>query len=120
MGSEKTRNSFRYQLLTKRKKSPLEWWLTDGNDFPDLQNIAIKLFSVAASSASSVRNFSIMGFIHSKLGNSLAPQTVGKLVFNKSNIAAFYNTPVPDPDDMGCSSSKSKDGSDTDQEEIEK
>jgi hypothetical protein len=115
--SEKAKNTFRFQLLAKRKKSPLEWWLTDGNDFPDLKKIAIKLFSMATSSASSERNFSTMGFIHSKLRNSLAPQTVEKLVFIKSNIAAFYDTPVPNPDDIECSTSDSEDGSDSDQEE---
>ena len=55
--------------------------------------------------------------IHSKLRNSLVPQTVEKLVFIKSNIAAFYDTPVPDPNDIECSSSDSKDGGNRDQEE---
>ena len=58
-----------------------------------------------------------MGFIHSKLRNSLVPQTFEKLVFIKSNIPAFYDTPVPDPDDIECSSSDSEDGGDSDQEE---
>jgi hypothetical protein len=117
MGLEKVKNSFRFQLLAKRSKSPLQWWLTDGKEFPDLQKIAIKLFSMATSSASSERNFSTMGFIHSKLRNRLAPQTVEKLVFIKANMVAFYDTPVPDPDDIECSSSDSEDGSDIDQEE---
>lgn len=92
-------------------------WLTDGNDFPDLNKMAIKLFSMATSSASSEINFSMMGFIHSKLRNKLAPQTVEKLVFIKSNMPVFYDTPVPDIDDMECSSSDSEDGSDSDREE---
>ena len=114
--SEMAKNSFRFQLLAKRKKSPLEWWLTDGNDFPDLKKIAIKLFSMAASSAASERNFSTVGFVHSKLRNSLAPQTVEKLVFIKSNIEAFYDPHVPDPE---CSISDSEYGSNSDQEDAE-
>ena len=88
---EKQSNSFRFQLLSQRKKSPLEWWLTDGGDYPDLQKIAIKLFSVATSSAAPKRNFLKMGFIHSKLRNSLTPDTFEKLVFIKSNLATVYD-----------------------------
>ena len=52
--------------------------------------IATKLFSMATFSATAEQNFSSMGFIHSKLQNSLSPKTVEKLVFIKSNLAAFY------------------------------
>jgi hAT family C-terminal dimerisation region len=46
---------------------------------------------MATSSASSERNFSTMGYIHSKLRNSLNVKTVEKLVFTKSNLPAFYD-----------------------------
>ncbi|CAM9860680.1 unnamed protein product [Lampetra planeri] len=82
----------------KGKKTALQWWQTDGSEWPDLKKIAIMLFSMATSSAASERNFSPMGFIHSKLRNSLAPTIVEeKLVFIKTNLpAAFYDYPVPD------------------------
>ncbi len=51
---------------------------------------------MATSSATSERNFSMMGFIHSKLKNSLNAKTVEKLVFIKSNMGAFYNYPTSD------------------------
>lgn len=76
----------------------MEWWFTDGTDNPTLQKIAIKLFTMATSSAASERNFSTMGFIHSKLRNALASKIVEKLVFIKSNLSAFYNYPVLDDD----------------------
>ena len=63
----------------------------DGCEWLELQKITTKLFSMATSSATAEQNFSTMGFIHSKLCNSLSPKTVGKLVFIKSNLAAFYN-----------------------------
>jgi hypothetical protein len=37
-----------------------------------------------------------MGFIHSKLKNSLSAKTVEKLVFMKSNMGAFYSRPTSD------------------------
>jgi hypothetical protein len=37
-----------------------------------------------------------MGFIHSKLRNSLSAKTVEKLVLIKSNMSAFYSCPTCD------------------------
>jgi hypothetical protein len=37
-----------------------------------------------------------MGFIHSKLRNSLSAKTVEKLVFIKSNMGAFYSCSTSD------------------------
>jgi hypothetical protein len=150
--AEKKNNSFRFQLVAKRKKSPLEWWVMDGRKkeqllpvltpgqhkksplkwwvmdgrkeeqllpvsapgqakevpigmvvhgwhrYPTLQKIAIKLFTMATSSTASKRNFSTMGFIHSKLRNTLATKTVEKLIFIKSNLSAFYDYPAPNND----------------------
>jgi hypothetical protein len=68
----------------------------DGTDYPMFHKIAIKLFTMATSSVASERNFSTMGFIHSKLRNALATKFVEKLVFIKSNLSAFYNYPTFD------------------------
>ena len=86
---EKEDNKFRFTMLMKRRKTPLQYWLSDGGAWPDLQKICIKLFTMATSSAASERNFSAMAFVHTKLRNSLVPQTVEKLVYIKSNYAAF-------------------------------
>lgn len=65
-------------------KTPLQYWLSDGVAWPDLQKISIKLFTMATSSAASERNFSTMGLVHTQMRNSLAPQTVQMLVYVKS------------------------------------
>ena len=82
---------FCYKVLLKASKAPLEYWVVDGCEWPELQKIATKLFSMAMSSAAAKQNFPTVVFIHSKLCNSLSPKTVEKLVFIKSNLAAFYN-----------------------------
>jgi hypothetical protein len=51
---------------------------------------------MATSSAASERNFSTIGFIHSKLRNSLSAKTIEKLVFIESNMGAFYRCPTSD------------------------
>lgn len=81
-------------MLTKGSKTPLQYWLNDIAQWPDLQKVAVKLFSMATSSAASERIFSTMGFVHSQLRNSLKPSTVEKLVFIKSNLPAFYEQQV--------------------------
>jgi hypothetical protein len=68
--AEKDGNMVIYQMLLGRQMTTLQWWLTDGIQWPELQQVATKLFSKATSSASCERNFSAMGFIHSKLRNS--------------------------------------------------
>ena len=88
---QKNEMLFCYKVLLKDSKIQLEHWVVDGFEWPELQKIVPKLFSMATSSATAEQNFSTMGFIHSKLCNSLNPKTVEKLVLIKSNLAAFYN-----------------------------
>ena len=56
-------NTFRFQMLSKKRKSPLQYWHTDGADWPDMQNIDLKIFRLEKSSAASERNFSTFRFI---------------------------------------------------------
>jgi hypothetical protein len=67
-------------------------------DYPTFQNITIKLFTMATTLVACERNFSTMGFIHSKLKNALATKTVKKLFFIKSNLSAFYDYLTPNDD----------------------
>jgi hypothetical protein len=60
---------------------------------------ALKVFSLAPSSAAGEHNFSSMAFLHSTLHNCLSPETVEKLVYIKtknfqfltnSDLAVYY------------------------------
>ena len=84
---EREKNGFRFKMIGD-SQSVLQWWMADGTDWPLLQNIAIRVFTMAALSAAmaaSERNFSTFGFIHSKLSNRLSPDKVKKLVYIKTN-----------------------------------
>jgi hypothetical protein len=83
--NERSTNTFRFRMLQKRKKTVLEYWQTDGNEWPMLKDLAMRAFSMVASSAASEQNFSTFGFVHSKLRNCLSPKSVEKLVYIKSN-----------------------------------
>ncbi len=82
--NERQQKSFRFKLIGE-SKTVLQWWLADGTDWPLLQNLAQRVFSLPASSAASERNFSTFGFIHSKLRNRLDQEKVRKLVYIKTN-----------------------------------
>ncbi|MEN9638153.1 MAG: hypothetical protein RLZZ262_21 [Bacteroidota bacterium] len=90
--NEKVNNSFRYEMLVKKSKPPFEYWLADGSEWPELQQIALKLFSLATSTASAERSFSSQGFLHSKLRNRLGPEKTEKLMFIRSNYKQFVKT----------------------------
>ena len=79
-------------MLAEKRKTPLQFWMSDGNAWPELRKITVKLFSLATSTAASEKNFSTFGFIHSKLRNSLSRESVEKLVFIKSNYPLFTNS----------------------------
>jgi hAT family C-terminal dimerisation region len=51
-------------------------WGSYLQDWPLVAHLALKVFSVASSSAANERNFSPISFIHSKLRNCLGRDTV--------------------------------------------
>jgi len=81
-----------FQMLKQGKKSPLQYWLTNGQKWPTLQAIALKVLSLVTPTAASERNFSTFGFVHSKLRNWLSTERIKKLVFIKTNAVQFSNS----------------------------
>jgi hypothetical protein len=95
---ERTNNTFRFKLLGK-SKTILQYWQSDGSFYPTLQKLAVKVFSMPASSAASERCFSTFGFVHSKLRNSLGPEKVKKLVYVKINGKQLSTQAFDDSED---------------------
>jgi predicted MPP superfamily phosphohydrolase len=83
------------------------FWGSYLQDWSLLAHLALKIFSVASSSAASERNFFTIAFIHSKLRNCLGRDTVEKLVYAKTNNLQFtvnanldaYNSASDNEDD---------------------
>jgi hypothetical protein len=85
--NERDECDFRFSMLVKKSKTILQFWMIEGKQFPVLRSVALIVFGMVTSSASSERNFSTTGFSHAKLGNSLKPVNVLKLVYIKTNAA---------------------------------
>jgi hypothetical protein len=81
--------------------------MIEGKQFPVLRSVALIVFGMVTSSASSQRNFSTTGFIHSKLRNSLKPENVLKLAYIKTNAAQ-----------LGYGSSTNENGDSDDEQKI--
>jgi hypothetical protein len=89
---EREKNGFCFKMIGE-SQSVLHWWMADGTDWPLLQNLAVRVFTMASLSAASERNFSTFGFIHSKLRNRLSPEKVKKLVYIKTNAILMADSP---------------------------
>ncbi|RLO11673.1 hypothetical protein DYB28_002551 [Aphanomyces astaci] len=76
---------WRLEELKSKKKTVAEFWMLDGQAWPLLRELALRVFNLVASSAASERNFSMHGFIQSKKRNRLSPSTVTKLMYIKTN-----------------------------------
>ncbi len=72
--------------LTEWCRKVLRWLFRNGKQCPVLRTIALKAFSLAASSAASKQNFSTNALMTAKL---LKEENVQKLLFMKSNALKF-------------------------------
>lgn len=90
---EKIENTIRFKMLENKRKTALQYWLSDGTAWPELHKIALQVFSMSASSAASERNFSAFD---SKQCNCLSNKSVEKLVFIKTNYQALYSSDCGD------------------------
>ncbi len=76
--------------------TPLMWWYTCEDQFGHLQELAIKLFSIVPHSVSCERNFSNLGWFHSRRYN-LSLETLENLskihnyyIYNNKKEIAYY------------------------------
>ena len=79
-----------YTGLMQGKIPVASWWKSKKDQFPNLLALALRVFSLAPSSAASERGFSTEGFIHSILRNRLADEKVTKLMYLKFNSATLH------------------------------
>ena len=78
--------------IVAKGMDPLGFWINWGTDYKRLRTIAITIFSICTSSASSERVWSLFDFIHSKRRNRLSNEKVEKLVFIYANSTALKSS----------------------------
>jgi hypothetical protein len=108
---EKECNSWDYQHLESGARTPAQFW-DISNDYPLLQVLARRLFTLVPSSASAerfvilthrliffFRCFSAMGFLQTDRRNRLASNTVNKLMFVRCNNMVMNEASEDESDD---------------------
>jgi hypothetical protein len=64
---------------------PWRWWSLRGEGFPTLRTVAVRLLAQPSSTGDAERNWSIHGYIHSKIRNKLSPAKCNALVYAYQN-----------------------------------
>jgi hypothetical protein len=77
------------RLLKSKKLTVLAWWKRERKEFPVLSNIALRIFSLVASTAAVERTFKIQGLVHTKLRNRLTSEVCKKLTFIRVNPSLY-------------------------------
>nr|KAJ0190830.1 hypothetical protein LSAT_V11C800390750 [Lactuca sativa] len=72
--------------LTRKEKSPVDWWDSYGDDTPELKNFAMRILSLTCSSSGCERNWSAFEMVHSKRRNRLQQQKMNDLVYVMYNL----------------------------------
>ncbi|GJT08823.1 SCAN domain-containing protein [Tanacetum coccineum] len=72
--------------LTRKEKSPADWWDSFGDDTPELKQFAIRVLSLTCSSSGCERNWSAFEMVHSKRRNRLQQQKMNDLVYVMYNL----------------------------------
>jgi hypothetical protein len=98
----KKRGDARLDMLLSGDMHPRDWWFGKMSTFPEIAPIAVRVFTMTASSASSERGFSADGFIHKSTRNRLSDDKVSKLVFIKFNAPKLtcYTAEMEDEEDV--------------------
>ena len=94
----KVTNQHWYETITMMSAHPrTTWraWFSDMSDLDILKDIAEKVFTLIASTASSERGFSSMALTHNKTRNGLLPHKVKKMTFIRMNEHALFKPSFP-------------------------
>ena len=85
---EKETDTLLFRMLKEGKLSVYDFWKSHGGEWSYIKDIALLVFTMSCSTASSERNFSTFGFLHTKAHNCLSEEHLEKLVYVKTN--AFH------------------------------
>ncbi|CAH1440741.1 unnamed protein product [Lactuca virosa] len=72
--------------LTRKEKSPVDWWDSYGDDTPELKSFAMRILSLTCYSSGCERNSSAFEMVHSKRRNRLQQQKMNDLVYVMYNL----------------------------------
>lgn len=75
-------------------KNPKTWWKVHGCNWPTLQTVALRVFSIGTATAPSERNFSAFGNIWNLRSYSLSAKNAFKLVYVYYNLRKLHTQEI--------------------------
>lgn len=82
---ERTKKTFRFMLLARGKRSVLQFWLTDGQQWPRLQRLACRVFCLPSSTLRLERLVASLGGSKQALVDTKAELCADKMQFIRIN-----------------------------------
>lgn len=87
--NQRANRTFKWEMLEKGTRSPLQFWMTDADDWPHLKSLALTLFSLAPSSVASEKTLCKSTLLQSSRRNKLSFDDMRRLAFVCINDPQF-------------------------------
>jgi hypothetical protein len=87
--NQRTNRTFKWEMLEKGTRSPLQFWMTDADDWPHLKSLALTLFSLAPSSVASEKSLCKATLVQSSRKNKIGFDDIRRLAFISINDSQF-------------------------------
>lgn len=95
--NQRANRTFKWEMLEKGNRSPLQFWMTEADDWPHLKALALTLFSLAPSSVSNDKTLCKATLAHASRRNpKLSVDDMRRLAFICVNDSQFSTTRVGD------------------------
>ncbi|KAL7691837.1 putative HAT dimerization domain, ribonuclease H-like superfamily [Plasmopara halstedii] len=103
--NQRNNRTYKWEMLEKGNRTPLQFWQTDADDWPHLKSLALTLFSLAPSSVASENTLCKSTLTQSRRRNKLSYDDMRRLAFICINDSQFTgnrvlrevpNTTLPD------------------------
>lgn len=92
--NQRANRTFKWEMLEKGTRSPLQFWMTDADDWPHLKSLALTLFSLAPSSVASEKTLCKSTLLQSSRRNKLGFDDMRRLAFICINDPQFTGNRV--------------------------
>ncbi|KAL4129762.1 hypothetical protein PRIC2_005769 [Phytophthora ramorum] len=90
--NQRSNRTYKWEMLEKGNRSPLQFWQTDADDWPHLKSLALTLFSLAPSSVASEKTLCKSTLAQSSRRNKLSFDDMRRLAFICINDSQFSGT----------------------------
>ncbi|OWZ24806.1 hypothetical protein PHMEG_00080 [Phytophthora megakarya] len=92
--NQRNNRTYKWEMLEKGNRSPLQFWQSDADDWPHLKSLALTLFSLAPSSVASEKTLCKSTLTQSSRRNKLSFDDMRRLAFICINDSQFTGNRV--------------------------